>query len=471
MHVLPSSLFGRLVLVLLAGLLGAQLLSVAILFQDRGLGVYGASGLQSAQRFADLVRLLDTIPAGQRQQFIRVFNSPDMRLATSDAPLLGDLAEEPKGGLGAIFRALLRRYLPDARPFRVRVTEAPAEQTVEYPMGHMHGPGMGMGMAHARHMMSMGILPPESVGLAAEIQLRDGSWLSFQHRVPKEVFQWSQRLLLTLGVLSLSVVVLSVVAVRWVSRPLSVLADAADRLGRDIAQQPLREGGPSEVRRAARAFNTMQGRLARFIEDRTRIVSALSHDLRTPITRLSLRAELIEDPELQSSVARDLEEMQHMTKEALDFLRGVEEREPIQSIDVPALLENVKDDVEDTGGEVLLERVQAAPYPGRPLALKRCITNLLENACKYGRRALVSVHDGRDRLEIRIADEGPGLPEDQLEQVFEPFYRLEASRSRDTGGAGLGLPLARNIARAHGGDLVLRNRPGGGLEAILTLAR
>jgi signal transduction histidine kinase len=469
MHIVPDSLFGRLVLVLLAGLLGAQLLSAAILFQDRGLGVYGASGLQSAQRFADIVRLFDTIPASERQQFIRIFNSPSMWLATSDAPSLSDSRADPQRGLGGIFRALLRRHLPDDRPFRVSVTEAPAEQPIQYPMGHMHRPGMGM--AHAHHMMNMGVLPPESLGLAAEIQLRDGSWLHLEHRVSKEVFEWSQRLLLTLGVLLLSVVLLSIVAVRWVSRPLSLLADAADRLGRDIDQPPLQEGGPSEVRRAARAFNTMQGRLARFIEDRTRIMSALSHDLRTPITRLSLRAELIEDPELQSSVTRDLEEMQHMTEEALDFLRGVEEREPIQSIDVPALLENVKDDVEDTGGEILLERVLATPYPGRPLALKRCITNLLKNACTYGRRAQITVHDQPDRLEIRIADEGPGLPADQLEQVFEPFYRLEASRSRDTGGAGLGLPLARNIARAHGGDLVLRNLPGVGLEAILTLAR
>jgi signal transduction histidine kinase len=295
-------------------------------------------------------------------------------------------------------------------------------------------------MAHPHHMINRGVFPPESLGLAAEIQLRDGSWLHLEHRVSKEVFEWSQRLLLTLGVLLLSVVLLAIVAVRWVSRPLSLLADAADRLGRDIDQPPLQEGGPSEVRRAARAFNTMQGRLARFIEDRTRIMSALSHDLRTPITRLSLRAELIEDPELQSSVTRDLEEMQHMTEEALDFLRGVEEREPIQSIDVPALLENVKDDVEDTGGEVLLERVQAAPYPGRPLALKRCITNLLKNACTHGRRAQITVHDRPDRLEIRDADEGPGLPADQLEQVFEPFYRLEASRSRDTGVPGWASP-------------------------------
>jgi signal transduction histidine kinase len=179
------------------------------------------------------------------------------------------------------------------------VTEAPTEVFTEPPMGHMHGPGMDV--MHARHLESMGILPPGDLGIAADVPLRDGSWLYLEHRISREVFEWPGRLLLTLAVLSLSVVGVSIVAVRWVSRPISLLADAADRLGRDIAQPPLPETGPSEVRRASRAFNTMQGRLARFIEDRTRIVSALSHDLRTPLTRLSLRAELIEDPALQSS--------------------------------------------------------------------------------------------------------------------------------------------------------------------------
>lgn len=469
MRLLPDSLFGRLALVLLAGLSSAQLLSAAILFQDRGLGVYGASGLQSAQRFGDIVRLLDTIPADQRPPFVHVLSSPNLRIAMADRPLLEPGEGEPEHALAGIFHALLRRYLPEDRPFRVRVTEVAAQTSVAHPMGPMHGPGMGP--AHARHMASMGVFPPADLGLAAEIPLRDGSWVRLEHRVSKEVFEWPERLLLTLGILSLSLVVLAIVAVRWVARPLSLLAEAADRLGRDIAQPPLPESGPSEVRRASRAFNTMQSRLARFIEDRTRIVSALSHDLRTPLTRLSLRAELIEDPVLQSSISRDLEEMQRMTKDALDFLRGVEEREPIQSIDMRALLENIKDEVEETGAEVVLERIQAAPYPGRALALKRCITNVVDNACRYGRRAWATVRDRHDRIEIHIEDDGPGLPEDQLERVFEPFYRLEASRSRDTGGAGLGLPLARNIARAHGGDLTLRNRPGGGLRAILTLAR
>lgn len=469
-HVLPKSLFGRLVLVLLTGLLGTLLLSAGILFQDRAYGVYAASGLHSAQRFADIIRLLDSVEPEQRQRFIEVFNSPDLRLAISEDSSLVSIQESPDRGPAAIFRALVERSLPGEQSLGVTVTERRMRQRAHAPMRHHHPP-RGPDMAHRRHMRRMGVLPPEDVNLFAQIQLRDGSWLSFQQRLPQDLFAWPQRLLVTLALLLASVVLLSVIAVRWASRPLSTLADAAEKLGRDMRQPPLQISGPSEVRRAALAFNTMQARLVRFVEDRTRILSALSHDLKTPITRLCLRAELIADTELQASVNHDLDDMQRMTKEALDFLRGMEDTEKIQSIDIPALLENVKDDVEETGGEVRLVDIEAAPYPGRPLALKRGITNLIENACKYGKRAHVSIHDSLERLEIVVADEGPGIPDAERTKVFEPFYRMESSRNRDTGGTGLGLSLARNIARAHGGDLVVRNRDGGGLEAWLTLPR
>jgi signal transduction histidine kinase len=470
-RLLPGSLFGRLVLVLLIGVLAAQLLSAAILFQERGRSLYEASGLQSAQRLADIVRLLESVDPAQRQQVIQAINSPTLQLALSPDAWPQDTQQQAPNGVTRFFHALLRQNLGDDRPLTVAVTEAKSARPETSPMRFQHGPGMGMGPAHWRHMETMGVLPPEGVSFVGQVRLRDGTWLGFGHRVPEEVFAWPKRLLLTLAVLLVSVIVLSLIAVRWVSRPLGVLADAAERLGRDIRQPPLRANGPSEVKRAALAFNTMQERLVRFIEDRTRILSAMSHDLKTPITRLRLRAESIEDPELRASIARDIDDMQRMTQESLDFLRGMEGQEEIRDIDVPALLENIKDDVEDTGGTVVLETIDAPPYPGRPLALKRCITNLVANASQYGRRAHVNVHDDLDRLQILITDEGPGLPGTALEQVFEPFYRLESSRNRETGGTGLGLSIARNIARAHGGDVVLRNRENGGLEAELTLPR
>jgi signal transduction histidine kinase len=279
------------------------------------------------------------------------------------------------------------------------------------------------------------------------------------------------RLGLTLLVLLGTVIVLSLVAVRWVTRPLSALAAAAEKLGEDINSPPLPETGPSEARQAARAFNTMQQRLSRFIADRTRIFTAMSHDLKTPITRLRLRTELLDDEALRAKYAKDLFDMEAMVTQTLDFMRDAGTQEVRHPVDMMALLESLQTDYRDTGSKVEIEGNVAQPYRGRPLALQRCLTNLLDNAIRYGGRATVKLEDSAEWLTIRICDDGPGISEQQLEQAFEPFFRAEASRNRETGGTGLGLGIARNIARAHGGDLVLRNRAEGGLEAILSLPR
>ncbi|MDH5513116.1 MAG: ATP-binding protein, partial [Gammaproteobacteria bacterium] len=268
-----------------------------------------------------------------------------------------------------------------------------------------------------------------------------------------------------------SVIALSLLAVRWLTRPLGVLAVAADELGRDIRRAPLAEKGPAEVRRAAAAFNTMQSRLQTYLREREQMLAAVSHDLRTPITRLRLRAEMIEDESLRVKFARDLAEMEAMTTAALDFLRGAHVDEPVQPVDVLALLESLQADMEEAGHEVQVRAQDIAPFPARPLALKRCLTNLADNAVKYGKRAEIGVEDDGRELRITVADDGPGIPEAELKRVFEPFYRIEGSRSRETGGVGLGLSVARDIARAHRGELALRNRPGGGLEAVLMLPR
>jgi len=233
----------------------------------------------------------------------------------------------------------------------------------------------------------------------------------------------------------------------------------------------LPEKGPEEVSRAARAFNTMQARLARYIRDRTRVLAAMSHDLKTPITRLRLRAELLEDPQARAKFTKDLDEMESMVGATLDFLRGQESGEAVQPVDIGALLESLQADLAEIGGTVRIEGAVRSPFPGRPQALKRCLANLLENAVKYGKSAGVTVDDDGARLEIRIRDEGPGIPPEELEKVFAPFYRVEGSRSRETGGTGLGLAIAKSVAEAHGGSLVLRNRAEGGLEAMLVLPR
>jgi signal transduction histidine kinase len=304
-----------------------------------------------------------------------------------------------------------------------------------------------------------------------QVGLRDGSWVSFERAVAERHFDWPIKLLGVLGILLVSVILLSLIAVRSIIRPLHDLKQAAEGLGRDIRQPPLMLKGPIEVRDTARAFNTMQARLKNYIEDRAGILAAVSHDLKTPLTRLRLRTDLIEDEELRSKTEKDLDDMESMVSATLDFMRGTETGEASQPLDLMALLESIQDDAQEAGKPVSLQGAVVAPYRGKPLALKRCIVNLVENAVRYGGEAEIRVADGEEGVEISICDRGTGIPDEALERVFDPFFRLETSRSQQTGGTGLGLGIVRNIARAHGGDLILRNLQGGGFCAELTLPR
>jgi signal transduction histidine kinase len=269
----------------------------------------------------------------------------------------------------------------------------------------------------------------------------------------------------------IAVIAASLIAVRMVTRPMQRLAEAADAFGRDLDTPPLQVAGPSETRLAAEAFNRMQERLRRLIAERSRALAAVSHDLRTPLTRMRLRAELVEDEALRTEINADIDVMQAMVEATLDYLRGLRENEPIQTIEIEALLASLVADEQALGRPVALGDVRAAPYPGRLSALKRAIANLVDNAVKYGREAELSVIDSSTELRVIVEDRGPGIAEADLERVVEPYVRLEASRSRETGGVGLGLAIARDAARLHGGDLLLENRSGGGLRALLLLPR
>ncbi|HVY66858.1 MAG TPA: ATP-binding protein, partial [Gammaproteobacteria bacterium] len=257
---------------------------------------------------------------------------------------------------------------------------------------------------------------------------------------------------------------------RTITRPLSQLASAAEAVGRGARHTPLPETGARELRDATRAFNTMQERLQRYLDSRTHVLAAMSHDLRTPLTRLKLRAEALDDAALRDRFNADLDEMNRMVTGALNLFKGVDHEEPLESVHVDALLADLRRELGELGAGFTV-RGSAAPLPARPMALKRCLTNLLSNAAKYGKNVAVVIEDAPAELVLRVQDEGPGIPEDMLERVFEPFFRLESSRNADTGGVGLGLSIARDIAQSHGGSLTLRNRAPHGLEAVLRLPR
>ena len=481
MRLLPRSLFARMVLVLLVGLLIAQALSLAIHWRERGEFVQRAMGMRSVQRIADIVKLLDSTVPADRARIVGVLNSPPLRIAVDAPPIAATSADEEKAERAAAFGAALRRLLGDDRALSVQVVDAPTWAPV---VPGMKGPGYGRMMGGPGAAGSpefpggRGVFGPggyragrAGIAFVVQVPLADGTLVTFDSRLPAEAVGWPWRLIVSLAVLLAAVIVLTLVAVRWVTRPLKTLAQAAEDLGRDINRPPIDEGGPLEVSRAARAFNTMQRQLAGYIHERTRIFAAMSHDLKTPITRLRLRAELLDDPRLREKFEKDLLEMEALVSTTLDFMRGLDNGAAAQPIDVGALLASLQADAMEVGGEVAIEGAALTPFSGNPQALKRCVGNLVSNAVHYGKSATLVIDDAADRLRIHVRDRGPGIPETELERVFEPFHRLEASRSRETGGTGLGLSIARNIARAHGGDIVLRNLPQGGLEATLTLPR
>lgn len=277
-------------------------------------------------------------------------------------------------------------------------------------------------------------------------------------------------LFVNLGLLLLVMSIALFVVARSITRPLSELARAADSVGRDLRQPKIAERGAREIRNAARAFNTMHDRLQRYLDSRSRVLAAMSHDLKTPLTRLRLQVEMLEDTAAQTRIGKQLDEMESMVHGALALFRGLDDNEAFTALDVNEMLSTLQAEFAEMNAEVTIEGRATRSILGKPQALRRCLTNLIANAVKFGTQACVVVEDGT-ALVIRVRDDGPGIPESELERVFEPFYRLESSRNRDTGGTGLGLSIARDVVQAHGGTLLLRNLPVRGLEATVTLPR
>jgi two-component system OmpR family sensor kinase len=305
--------------------------------------------------------------------------------------------------------------------------------------------------------------------LLVSLRLSDGSWVNASaglHHVPGGG--------LTSAIVSTILMAIAVVPVGvWLLglaiRPLRVFSKAAERLGNDVNAPPIPESGPAEVVQTARAFNEMQQRIKRLLTDRSAMLAAVSHDLRTPITRLRLRAELLDDTEQQQKIVADIVEMEEMVNSTLAFFRDDAIAEARRPIDLGSLVRTIVNDATDSGHDIALERCEPCTVDGRPIALKRAFVNLVENAVKYGERARIQLFpDGNDAV-LLVEDDGPGIPEVRHEDVFEPFVRLEESRSRETGGVGLGLALVRSVVRAHGGSIALANVEGHGLRIAVRI--
>jgi signal transduction histidine kinase len=441
---LSSSLSARMALILLAGLLVAQGASLWLQWGERAAVVNQARGLHVLDRVAEAVRLLEAHTPAQRPSALAALQYDGLRveLVTENQALAGSQRE----GLQANLSERL------GSPREVRATWG-------------GGPGMGMGPG-------MGAGQARNNKRSLDVRLADGQWVraTLGHEgdsTPALSNALIVQLLISLGL----VVAVVMVAVRQATRPLQQLAQAADTLGRDLDAPPLAETGPAETRQAAQAFNRMQAKIKRLVSERARALAAVSHDLRTPLTRLRLRTELIDDDTLRDQMAADLEAMAAMIDATLDYLRGLQTHEVVRAIDINALLESMADDALVLGRHIDIEGLALKPYSGRLSALRRALQNLIDNAFKYGHGARICVADTATQLLLTVEDEGPGIAPEHLTRVTDPYYRVDSARSHPANGVGLGLSIAKDIALLHQGELQLVNRPHGGLAATLALPR
>ncbi len=429
----PEGIAGRLGLLLLAALAVFCLAAALVYLDERRDRAVDNFGRTMSVRMTAMVELLEETPADGRQRLQTVLSDRRFRVRL--------LAGRPQG----------LEWLP---PDRVDMDAARHLQVLQPRPVLMRLGGAGPKDRHGRPR------------IAAAVALDDGAWAEFIIRRP----YWPRSgPLIWLGLTALLVVGALVWGAHRMTRPLRRFAEAADRLGLDAGPPPLPERGPRELRNATRAFNRMTARIRRLVDDRTLMLAAVSHDLKTMLTRLRLRAEFIEDVEQKEKAAADLDEMQAMLEATLSFARDdVADEHPV-AVDLAAMLQSLAADFADAGRAASYDGPDRLTLQGRPVALRRVFQNLIDNALRYGEEAGVSLRQADGWAEVQIDDRGPGIPPELRERVFDPFFRVEASRSRDTGGSGLGLAVVRAIVQRHDGEIALEDRPGGGLRVRVLL--
>ena len=442
----------QIALLVLAVLLLAQALSLWLFVDERSLAVQAAIGAEAAGRAANVAQLIEGAPSNLHDQIIQAATSPLVRFEISQGPSVADSHHDEGGAVEARVRALLA----DSYSRDIRVEVHDIEQ------GLLPLPNLSPEMAELHADMMRGSLA--AIEMELSIALRGGQWLNVGTRFEKPPLQWALAKNATFTITA----ALLLVASFWflltrLTGPLKGLAKASEKLGRGAGQGSLPVTGPKEVRDLTIAFNTMQERLTRFVSDRTQMLAALAHDLRSPLTALRVRAEMVEDDDIRASLVTSSNEMQQMVEATLDFAKGVGQQEEVILVDMFEVLADLN--VQETN-------ISAGPTLALSMkrtAMKRAFRNLVENAVRYGHEAQISWFIVDNHVEIHIDDRGPGIPQEKLAAVFEPYIRIETSRSRDTGGHGLGLSIARSIVLEHGGSIELSNLAVEGLRATVKL--
>jgi signal transduction histidine kinase len=463
-RIVPRSLAARLVVLLLVSLLASQALIVLIFSDERRWAVHREHRAQLLPQIAVVVRLLRSTPPSTHDAVVAAATTRRLRYGLADESAIG--ADDLPRAADFLMDRLNRMTDGAVREVRLRLDQRGREPSLWDRLAEfIDDDHDDESSGHRRHRHHR-----RPVWVKLSVHRVDGGWLNVDTILPPPRSPWPRLGLISFVISAIVITLVVVVMVRRISRPMQRLADAADRLGRGEDVSALPEAGPEEVRRTTRAFNRMRERLARFVSDRTEMLAAISHDLRTPITTLRLRAEFVEDAETRTRLLATLDEMQQMTEATLAFARDQATEEPSRTVELSALIESLVDDLADLGWPVTVEEAERLPYACRPIALKRAIRNVIDNAVTYGHRAVVSMTVEADTIAIHIDDDGPGIPADSQQRMFEPFVRMDASRSRETGGVGLGLAIARTIVRGHGGDITLQNRDPG-LRVSIRLPR
>ena len=463
----PRSITIQLIILFVAVIVLAEMLSVGYRYFDHSEALTALETIRIADRVAVMVSLVDKTPPQDRSKLLENFRGSELPVAWTRER--GPIDDKEPGSEARLLRDLLLRVIPHSSDAEIIVSYLHSGESVPL-----------QGEAELATLWRKAGTFPEPMGqiideLAAKptflirVRLSDGTWLNLLAAYVEDIGFWPLRSVFSVAAMISLIAGLSIWAIARLTSPFQAFAAAATRLGTDVNAEPIPERGPADVCGAIRAFNDMQTRLNRFIEDRTQMLAAVSHDLRTPITRLRLRAEYVESRSQRAKFLADLDEMDQMITGVLSFAKEDARLGPTVMVDLGAMLQSICDDLTDAGFDVSFDGNGHLPYLCRPLSIRRCLTNLLNNALKYGERADVSLEVSAGDIIVRIDDRGPGIREEFREDAFRPFHRLEQSRNRETGGSGLGLTVARTIARAHGGDVMLSEAPGGGLRVIVIL--
>ena len=460
MRLWPRSLAGQLIAVLLPALALSQVLGFVISADERVRAIRIEARNEFFNRTGSVARLIESATPEGDDEIVSGMASAGIRFW---------LSAEPPSDAKA-WRAEAWRRLKESLPVMAdgATPLGTFEQNIEASQNLTDEWGVPPSGEWSLPANSRFLVVDPRYGSGIVLQLSNGTWLNAVFAKPYYGQIWQSQSIVAITITALLLSTLAFLIARRIARPMQRLSAAAEALGRGEEVLHLPEEGPDDIRRMASAFNIMQDRLKRFISDRTAMLAAIGHDLRTPITSLRLRAEFIRDADERQKFLTTLENMQAMTEASLTFAGEQAAGEPTRMVDVAALTESICEDLADLRRDVTFQESARAPYRCRPAALGRAIRNLVENAVRYGERARVRVLQSADGLDIVVDDDGPGIPKADVEHVFKPFVRLERSRSRETGGTGLGLSIARTIARSHGGDVILANSKKG-LHAVIRL--